>query len=325
VDFAQLKGTLKGQTAPVYLLFGNDLFLLNKSVELITNAVSGNTADMSACADTNASVVSVSAEVEVIKFDDETAPDAVVFAAQTPSFFGGKRIIVYKIADKISPQNINTYIKSPSADTVLIIMGYADKNSYGIHGATEVNCNPMPTAIISRQIASQIAPKRITKNAAEFLCDAAGSNYAVINNELNKIVNYFTDIELLDTEHINKFIAKTADYEIYELGAAILSNRLADARKMIEYLDITGYEVFGGLVARFRRVYYAAATKCGTENVAKAVGGSAGAVYYSRRDFGGRGAEVAAKYRQSLELEYKIKSGQISIENAVFSLLFRPN
>jgi hypothetical protein len=87
-------------------------------------------------------------------------------------------------------------------------------------------------------------------------------------------------------------------------------------------LDITGYEVFGGLVSGFRRAYYAAATKCGTAEVAKAVGASPGAVYYSRRDFGGRGAETAAKYRQALELEYKIKSGQISIENAVFSLLY---
>jgi DNA polymerase III delta subunit len=338
VEFSQLKATLKNQTDPVYVLYGVDMFLLYKSIELISNSVGEN--------------------AEQIKFDEETPPNAVVSACLTPSFFGGKRVITYKIfgmtgtaggtqsggtqagatakakgngaggtqagGDKISTADINAYIKNPEPNTVLIIMTVAEKNVYNIRGATEVNCNPMNTEILVNLIAGRIAPKRITKSGAEFLCQASGNNYSIIDNELNKIVNYFTEIDLIDTDHIREFITKTVEYQIYELGTAILLGRLPDAEKIIEHCGggtIAEYAIFGGLVSQFRRAYFSVSTGCDGGEVAKLLCCSPYAIVYGRRDFGGRAEMVAKKYQQSLELEYKIKSGRISIENAIFSLL----
>jgi DNA polymerase III delta subunit len=305
LDFKDLKTSLKVQVSPVYLVYGMDLFLLYKSAELISAAFSG--------------------DAETTKFDGDTPPETVVSACRTPSFFGGKRIVIYKIAEKTAPQELNAYIKDPNPDAVLVIWAESEKNGYNIKGAAEINCNPMPAEVVMQQIVNHIAPKRITRAGAEFLCGAAGNNYTLINNELTKIVNYFTDTELLDTPHIKEFVIKTVDYQIYELGAAILQNKLAEAGSIMGYLLSSGtaeYAVFGGVVGQFRRAFYSAATKCDANEVAKVVGCSPGAVFYSRRDFGGRAAAVAAKYRHALELEYKIKSGQIGIENAVFALLF---
>ncbi|MDR1917413.1 MAG: DNA polymerase III subunit delta [Christensenellaceae bacterium] len=316
MDFAQLKNTLKTQIAPVYLLYGTDIFLLYKSVELITNAVGGG---------------------EIVRYDTEIKPDVVVSACQTPSFFSSKRIIVYKIYtkydtdkknykldDKFDAKIINEYIKKYNAETTLIIMCVADKNILGVAGATEINCNPMPTEKILGLIANQIAPKRITQNGARFLCEATGNNYSVINNELNKIVNYYTDIDLLDTDNIAEFVQKTVDYQIYELGTAILSHKLTEAQKILAYLEAIvadKYIILGGLISQFRRAYYSVATKCEGALVAKVIGGSPYAITYSRRDFGACANEVVARYKQALELEHKVKSGQTSIDNAVFNLL----
>jgi DNA polymerase III delta subunit len=279
------------------------------------------------------------ADAEIVKYDSEVAPDLVVSACQTPSFFSPKRIIVYKVQTKYDADRkayktdgaldikaVNEYIKKPNGETVLMIMCVADKNILGVKGADEVNCNPMTPDIILHLIASQIAPKRITQNGAKFLCEATGNNYSLINNELNKIVNYYADTELLDADHIKEFVQKTVDYQIYELGTAILAGKPTEAQKIMAHLETTvteKYVIFGGLAAQFRRAYYCVATKCDGAEVAKVIGCSPYAITYSRRDFGSRAAAVAAKYRQSLELEYKIKSGQISIDNAIFLLLCR--
>jgi DNA polymerase-3 subunit delta len=320
VDFAHLKTALKTQVDPVYLLYGTDIFLLYKSVELITNAVG--------------------ASAETVKYDAEVMPDIVISACQTPSFFSSARIIVYKIFTKYDPdrkvykldgafdaKEINEYIKKCNTETTLIIMCIADKNILGIKGAAEINCNPMSADIILNLIASQIAPKRITKDAAAFLCEAAGNNYSLINNELNKIVNYYTDAELLDADCIKEFVQKTADYQIYELGTAILTGKLTEAQKILAHLDNTvadKYAIIGGLISQFRRAYYSVSTKCSGAEVAKFIGCSPYAINYARRDFGGRAGEVAAKYKQALSLEYKLKSGQISPDNAIFLLLCQP-
>jgi DNA polymerase III delta subunit len=319
MDFAELKAALKTKIEPVYLLCGTDIFLLYKAIDLITDA---------------------SGEAEQEKFDGEVSPAAVVSACKTPSFFAPKRVIVYKVNTKFDTDKnlykidtkfdmgeINGYTKMPDSSCVLIIMGLADKNIFGIKGATEVNCNPMAAEVLIKLIANQVAPKRITQTAARFLCDAAANNYSSINNELNKIINYFTDVDLLDVGHIKEFVTKTTDYQIYELGSNILQNKLAESQKIIDYLDGTGvaeYAVFGGVLSQFRRAYYSVATRGGQDAVAKVLGCSPYAIVYSRRDFAGKAKEIAARYLRALELEYKIKSGQISVQNAIFSLICRP-
>jgi DNA polymerase-3 subunit delta len=308
VNFAQLKTNLKVKILPVYLLYGTDVFLLYKSVDLIAEALNS----------------AAGRAVETTKFDDDIPPGAVVTALRTPSFFSVKRIVVYKIAEKMPVGEINMYIKSPEPDSVLVMMGFADKNVYGIKGAAEVNCNPMDAGLLMRLIANQILPKRITDGGARFLAEVSGGNYSMINNELNKIVNYFADEDLIDIPHIREFADKTADYQIYELGGAILAGKANDAEKMLRRLlesDIAEYAVFGGVVSCLRRAFYATAAKADQNAVAKVLGCSPYAVVYSRRDYASKSKEAAMKYGQALNLEYKIKSGQISIANALFSLI----
>ncbi len=303
MDFANLKSSLKTKVDNVYLLYGVDIFLLYKSISLIKDVMPNS---------------------DVSDFDESVSAEEVVSALRTPSFFGGKRVAVYKLNDKPNSKVINEYIKSPESESVLILMGDSEKNSYSIKGATEVNCNPMAPEILMKLIANQIAPKTITKNAAEFLVEATGGNYSVINNELNKIVSYYNDVKLLDTVHLNEFVTKTVDYQIYELGSAILFGQYQKANDILAQIlasDVPEYMILGGLVSQFRRIYYSVATDSSIESVGKVLGCSPYAVKYARRDFMGKKLFIKNKYKEILDIEFMVKSGQIGVINALSSVI----
>jgi DNA polymerase-3 subunit delta len=308
VDFVNLKAGLKDSVFPAYVIYGSDIYLLYKSVSLITDAITAS-----------------GAEAEQIKFDETAALNNVVAACNTPSFFADKRIVIYKPNEKMTAAEINNYIKNPNPDCVLVIMVTQEKNTTGIKGAAEINCNPIASPeVLMGLIAKQMSPKRITQGGARYLVDATGGNYALIDNELNKIINFYEDIELIDIPQIAEFITKTADYQIYELTKAILQNRAAECEKIYDYLNQSGiaeYAVFGGVLSGIRRAWYSAATKCEQNELGKFLGVSPYSVSYSRKDYAGKVAAISQVYEVALNLEYKIKSGLISVANAISYLI----
>lgn len=305
MDFAQLKASLKNQIEPVYLLYGTDYFLINKAVSLITNALS---------------------DAEVTKFDDDTNGETIVAALTTTSFFTNARLVVATLGDKPSFSAINQYIKNPVAGNVLILISYREKPEANLKGATVVNCNPMAAEILVPLIAKQIAPHQITRDAANYLVEATGGYYTLIDNELTKFLAYYQDLPVWEIQHLQPYLTKTLDYQIYELGAAILANQIKAATSILSWLissNTNEYLIFGGVVAQMRRAYYATASKDDINVVGKILGCSPYAIKYSRRDYGSNPIAVKNCYTRVLELEYQIKSGQTTVAAALDALIYR--
>lgn len=306
MDFAQLKTSLKSQVSPAYLCYGADHYLLYKAVDLVK----------AACPD-----------AEVSKFDALTPVEEVLAALPTVSFFASKRLVVYQLPEKFNVTTLNNYLKNPTPDTVLLLMAFTEKNTFNLKNVVEVNCNPMPAEILVQLIAKQIAPRTITKDAAQYLVEATGGYYSMIDHELNKLLAFYpaAEVPTLQVSHLSPYLNKTVDYQIYELGSAILGNNVPQAERILQFLLAgNGYEyaVFGGVVSQLRRVYYATATTGDEGPVAKILGCSPFAIKYPRRDFGANKDAVKAKYAQSLDLEYQIKAGQISATHALASLIY---
>lgn len=305
MDFAQLKASLKANVEPAYLLYGTDYFLINKAVTLIQSAIPN---------------------VEVTKFDDETSGETIVTALATTSFFTNARLVVATMGDKPALASINQYLKNPVAGNVLILISYHEKPDLNIKGATPVNCNPMSADILLPLIAKQIAPHQITRDAAEFLVEATGGYYTLIDNELTKFLAYYQDLPLWEIQHLQPYLTKTLDYQIYELGAAILAHQVTAATKILSWLisgNTNEYLIFGGVVAQIRRAYYATSSTADINVVGKILGCSPYAVKYSRRDYGANPVAVKNCYARILELEYQIKSGQITVMSALDALIYR--
>lgn len=305
MDFAQLKASLKVRVEPVYLLHGTDYFLINKAVNLISTALP---------------------DVEISKFGEDASTDEIVTALATTSFFTNPRVVIATLGERPAVSGINQYIKNPVTSNVLILISYREKPEANLKGATEVNCNPMSAEILVPLIAKQIAPHQITREAANYLVEATGGYYTLIDNELNKFLSYYADVPIWDVKHLQPHLTKTLDYQIYELGAAILAHNVTAASSILSWLissNTNEYLIFGGVVAQMRRAYYATASKDDINVIGKILGCSPYAVKYARRDYGANPSAVKACYARVLELEYQIKSGQMTITTALDALIYR--
>lgn len=304
MEFAQLKASLKNGIAPAYLLYGTDYFLINKAVSLIQAAMP---------------------DAELTKYGEEATNDEIVTALATTSFFTTARLVVATLGDKPSFAGINQYLKNPVAGNTLVLITYQEK-PLNIKDATPVNCNPMSAEILVPLIAKQIAPHQITRDAANYLVEATGGYYTLIDNELNKFLAFYQDLPVWGVEHLQPYLTKTLDFQIYELGAAILAHQVTAAAKILAWLYSTNtneYAIFGGVVSQMRRAYYATASTADINVVGKMLGCSPYAIKYSRRDYGANAAAVKACYARILELEYQIKAGQTTVTAALDALIYR--
>lgn len=305
MDFAQLKASLKTRVEPAYLLYGTDYFLINKAVSLLQAAIPN---------------------VEMTKFADDTPSETVVTALATTSFFTNARLVVATLGDKPALSPINQYLKNPIDGNVLVLISYRDKPDTNLKGVTVVNCNPMPAEILVPLIARQIAPHQITRDAADYLVEATGGYYTLIDNELTKFLAYYADVPVWEIKHIQPYLTKTLDYQIYELGAAILGHQVTAATNILTWLlgsNTNEYLIFGGVVSQMRRAYYATASKEDINVLGKMLGCSPYAIKYSRRDYGSNPSAVKSCYARVLELEYQIKSGQTTVAAALDALIYR--
>ncbi len=305
MDFAQLKNSLKSKIEPAYLLYGTDYFLINKAVSLIQAAMP---------------------DVEVTKFNDDTPSETIITALATTSFFTNSRLVVATLNDKPVLTPINQYLKNPVAGNVLILINYNERPNANIKVATPVNCNPMSAEILVPLIAKQIAPHQITRDAADFLVEATGGYYTLIDNELTKFLAYYDDLPVWEIKHLEPYLTKTLDYQIYELGAAILAHQVSVATKILSWLtsgNTNEYLIFGGVVSQIRRAYYATASSADINVLGKILGCSPYAIKYSRRDYGANPTAVKNCYARILDLEYQIKSGQTTVAAALDALIYR--
>jgi len=299
MKFAELKNALVPGAAPVYCLHGTDVYLINKAIDLIKAAAGADDLDIS-------------------RLDDTASSQDIITECRTVSFMGGKRVVI------VRPfiQDIGEYLKSPSCDTVLLLVSEKE-----VKNAVVVDCNPMSADLLVRLIANQLNlhGKKITAQAANLLCSYCANCYSRIDGELNKLVNFFVDSDSFDIGEINQLVTKTQEYQVYELSNAICGGAVTRAEEILRTLQNQGvedYALFGNLVSALRRVFYSLSCKALNGEIAAVLDCSPYAVNYVRRDYKHLTTKVAALYSNALDLEYEIKSGKVSVGNAVVLLLF---
>jgi len=306
MKFSDLKLSLKSNLAPVYCLHGTDNYLVSKAIGLITEATTKDSLNIS-------------------RLDDSATASDIITECRTVSFLGGKRVVVVKPFT----QDITAYLKNPNPDCVLILVtsdakipllgGVAPK----VTGWFEpIDCNPMPPDLLVKLIANHLSKhnKKITPEAANLLCNYCANSYSRIDGELNKLVNFFAECDSIGIDEINQLVTKTTEYQVYELSNAVCSGNMTRAEEILRTLRLSGvedYAIFGNLVSSFRRIFYSLTCKGSNESVAQVLGCSPYAVNYARRDYRALTPKIAKLYANALDLEYQIKSGKISVDNAI--------
>ncbi len=255
MKYVELKNSLKTNICNNYLLFGADEFLLNKSVELIFNALHINVADMN-----------------YQKFLGENLDYAdVVKALETMPVFDEKKLVVVYLNIKTSTTNLNqlsAYLKNPNPQSVLIlVVGDNIADVMSIESKFEkVDCNRLTEEVVNKFVLSELKKSNtnITASALKTLNEYCVYDLTKIVNEVTKLVSYVSDKKLIEEKDVKNLVNKTVEFQIYELTENLAKK---NKNRVFEILDTLKakkdvYRTIMPLIYNhFRRLFYVAVSK----------------------------------------------------------------
>lgn len=317
MKYIELKNSLKSNIFNNYLLTGSDEFLLNKSVELIFNALKINLP-----------------ELNFVKFIGENVNfEDVVASLNTMQVFDEKKLVVVYLQIKTSITNQNallSYLKSPNPQSVLVVVaGESDilKNNTNLFEI--VDCNRLTEDIINKFVLNELkkTSTQITKTALTTLNEYCVYDLTKIVKELEKLVSFVSDKKLIEEKDVKLLVNKTLEFQIYELTENLAKKNRVKVFEILEVLK-SKKDVFKNLVPliynHFRRLFFCATSNLSKSELGQMLGVKDYAItvaYKQSKMFSKLQLKQIVNLIDSLELE--LKTSAISVELAIWYLVLK--
>ncbi|HUT84272.1 MAG TPA: DNA polymerase III subunit delta [Thermodesulfobacteriota bacterium] len=224
----------KGKVYPLYYLYGNDQYLLERGVRQI-----------------KAKVLTSSPESTVTHYSaSEAIPADILNDARTLPFFSPSRFIMVKEAHLFKTahwKEFLSYLKGPVASTTLLFLGEKmelGKESYDLlknRGMVVRFNHPFESQLPQwiRKIARE-CEKDITPEAISLLREVAGNDLLRIASELGKISIYCGRKGVIDAEAVEEVVAEARMETIFTLIDCIGKKERDKSLKMLWRLIDSG-------------------------------------------------------------------------------------
>ena len=307
MKFVELKKSLTN-ISPVYILQGEDEYLIKHSIFLVKQKVVTAFAEMN--------------EV-ILDFSDGNNNIDMVEILTTLPFCADKRLVVLKniiIDDNLA----KTLTKCQNEYTVVILVKPDLRVKFD---ATLVDCAPLDSRTLSQWIVQYVSGKNtaITTKAIDLLAEICSNKLELIEPELEKLCAYAMNSKKIDEASVNSLVIQTDNYFSYNLTSAYEQGNLNEIAKILDSLvkKDSAQQVFASLGSYFRRMFYCYISADDDDRVAKMLGVKPYAVKKCRQVI----ARVADKqkfetnYKKYVSLDGKIKQGKISPLNALYMML----
>lgn len=302
MKFIELNKALKTEIKHLYCLNGDDPFLLASAVKLIKDAT-----------------IKELEEFNFAKFDaDKMIKSEFIAQLETLPMCNDYRMIVLD-----TPSNeICNYLKNYQFENFQVVVTKNAKLAIG----EQVDCSKLDRGDISKYILNFLAKRQfnIEEQALDYIIDATAGNMAKIANELNKIIDYAQGQSLITTNIVSNLVANSSEYVSFMLTNAIDKKSYADYQKILNTMtkSQTPGEIFALLGKYFRRMQYIALNKDDAK-LATILNIKPYAVKMARGYVQKNGNKYyIGLYHKYVDLDYKIKSGKITADNALYELVF---
>ncbi|QQS36299.1 MAG: DNA polymerase III subunit delta [Ignavibacteriales bacterium] len=228
----------KGNILPFYYLFGEDLFSLTQTAELIIKA--------------SEKFITSDFDKELIYGNDRTAAEITTLASSFP--FGSEKKIVYvKEAEKLKERkSLSSYANSPAEFTVLILVHNGSitgaetepiksilKNNF-LFEAAELKGKYLISWLINN---CESNGKTISPVNAEYFVELIGEDKFLLENQLEKIFTFMGDKDEITFEIIRTIASSVKVYSIFDLQEAIGKKDKETSLKIAFNLLQNGIEV----------------------------------------------------------------------------------
>ena len=290
MKFIELNKKLKDQILPLYNIVGEDIFLVRQAIN-------------------------------ILKLDADKIKSSELEAQIVTLPIGSDyRLVV---------------LNSPSADVVKFLNSYnfegssvvvACVNASNLKSAEIIDCEKLDRADIQKYVMNYLYKLNtsIEERALDFLIDATNGDMQKIVNELGKLSAYAIEDKVITLNTVTNLVSESQEYVIYMLTNAIDNKDLTAYQKMITNMSKSQsvQEIYSYMGRYFRRMMYIAINK-NDDELSKILSIKPYAIKVARQNVKKNGVKFYANlYNKYVDLDYKIKSGEISPKNALFELVF---
>jgi len=230
-----------GKIEPVYLLYGNENYLIENSLKQITERL-------------------ISKEVRDFNYDllygEEVTGEVIINIATSFPMMTQRRLVIVKHVDRLNDAGkhlLLRYVENPAPQTVLVLV--SNRNDLKkfhkdiLKKAVGVQFKSLTEVKILQWIFSNVRErgKEISPEAAQLVLSRMGRSLQDIANEIDKLVQYAKNQIQITEETVEKVVGISRTFNIFEvwdsLGEKKFTRSVAIIRRMLEVGDSPIYMV----------------------------------------------------------------------------------
>ncbi len=304
MKFIELNTNLKKEILPLYNIKGEDMFLVRQAITNLKRAV----------------VLDLE-EFNFIKLDADKMKSPDLIANITTLPIGSEHRLV--VLNNPSAEVVKTLNKFDFVDNSTVVVTInADKLTAG----ETIDCTKLDKEDIQKYILNTLSKSNISiqEQALDYIIDATNGNMSFIVSELNKLISFVGEGGLIDIKTVTNLVANTTEYAVYLLTTAIDNKDYAKYQSVLNELikNNTSNELFSYMGRYFKRMQYICINK-NDDELSKILGIKPYAIKISRQAINKNGINYYINlYQKYVDLDCKIKSGEISAINALYELIF---
>lgn len=249
--------------APLYLLYGQEEFLIEETINLIISTA----------------LTPEEKEFNLSIFDmNETSIDTAIEDAETLPFMGEKKVVLIKDPIFLTGQKeknkiehdlkrLEQYLEFPSPDAIVIFTGNYEKlderkkivKLLKKNGET-LQASLMDEKAISTWIKNRVKEEKkdIDEDAVHLLLQLVGPKLMLLANEIDKLVLYVGEEETIDDSVVRNLVPRTLEQNVFALIDMIVKRRTDDA--LLCFYDLLEQKeepikILSLLAGQFRLIY----------------------------------------------------------------------
>ena len=313
MKFIDLPQNLKKEIKTLYILKGEDDFVIKSAIKHISNACGNEMGDFN----------------KIVLTDENFNSDRFLESSTTLPIGSDRKLVLVKGVSKLSESDKQTILKTISIlpQTTTIVIVYNESWKF-LKDFDIVDCSKLGSDLISKYIKVEVnkANKKISPNATEKLIQQCNFNMTKITNELKKLLCY-SDEEIY-SEDIENLCTKDSEYQIFELTENLgRKNTIKTLQILSSFIERKEpFQVLFALISNhFRRLAHA--------SFAPQLSNLELASLFSVKEFAIVKAKDQAKFFSKAQLksileileetDNMVKNGKMSAQNAIYYLVFK--
>ena len=316
MKFKDLKKSFASGMMPIYLVSGDDAFLIERSTRLIIDACN------------------IDEGLNLSNFEGgelKGNSEKLISALTSYPFMGDKRVVLAKEFYPLTAdiKALKSYFEDPCETTVFIIANTAKSDAIlKMPNVTEVDCTKGDETVASMWIKSQAIKGgvRISQGAIDKIIDYSNADMTKINGEIEKLVAYALKSGEITEVDVEALCVKEPEYQLFEVVEFISAKKYENAYTCLMEMMSTsgdGQKLFVSLYNYYRRMLYSALSSESDVEVAKYLKIKEYAVKMARRQAKAYSIKRLKQIVDTLgEYDEKFKQGYVEQSSAVWNSVF---